>query len=322
MMNEDLLVNDFAKVTKANSVNNIEILTIQHHHCQAKISLYGGQVLSYQPYYLLNDITNDIANNVPSDSKVGKQYDVFWLSHSAIFAQGKAIRGGIPLCWPWFGANDKATKKCPSTNHGFAREVVWQIASIEANKAEVTVELVFQGENQHPLWPSTFSLRQTLVFGKTFKQVLSMTNLSKEDAQYSGALHSYFRVSDPKEISIEALTNAHFDDKLTAKHDYQKESVSCVGPIDRVYHVQESKGQSNTMTLVDQGWHRKIEVTSVDCAQWVLWNPGVELASNMADIHVGGEQEFVCLEAANSQWQVLPPNKTITMSQEIKVSII
>ncbi len=74
--------------------------------------------------------------------------------------------------------------------------------------------------------------------------------------------------------------------------------------------------------MLDKGWHRQIEVNSTGCSQWILWNPGVELADNMADIHANGEQTFVCLEAANSKWQVLPANKTITISQEIKVSLL
>ncbi len=197
--------------------------------------------------------------------------------------------------------------------------------------------LIFQGKNQHSLWPNAFKLQQTLVFGKTFKQSLAMTNLSPKDALYSGALHNYFCVSNPNNITIDALTGCYFDDKLTAKTGYQKDSVSCVGPIDREYHIQNahipnknsqngaeqsSTEQSSTVVMLDKGWHRIIEVKSTGCSQWVLWNPGSELATNMADIHAGGEDEYVCLEAANSKWQVLPANKTITISQEINVSLL
>lgn len=315
-MTNILLTNDFAKVEQINLYENIDVLEIEHQYCQAKVSLYGGQVLSYQ--------VTSLSNNSASDNE-NIQQDIFWLSKKASYEKGKSIRGGIPLCWPWFGANDKATDAIPSTNHGFAREVLWKISSIDADENALTLVLCFQGVQQHPLWPTAFKLEQTLVFGHTFKQSLVMTNLSKEDAQYSGALHSYFRVSNPGDIAIDALTGCNFDDKLTARSSYQKESVSCVGPIDREYHTQPSLEPSgvahrDTVIMLDKGWQRKIEITSDGCAQWVLWNPGVTLANNMADIHDEGEQEFVCLEAANSKWQPLPAGESVTISQEIKVS--
>ena len=326
-----LLTNNFAKVNQTRLIDNFDVLEISHQHFQAKVSLYGGQVLSYQPIFTsINDSSKDV-----TDQK-SNQHDVFWLSKKAYYQQGKAIRGGIPLCWPWFGANDKATDKVPSTNHGFAREVIWQVESIEADETKVTVVLVFHGKNQHVLWPNAFELKQTLVFGKTLKQSLTMTNLSQEDAQYSGALHNYFCVSNPENVTVDALTGYNFDDKLTAKTDCQQDYVSCVGPIDREYHIpnrhiqnksiqssaeQSSIEQSNTVIMLDNVWRRQIEVNSTGCSQWVLWNPGVELAASMADIHANGEQAFVCLEAANSKWQSLPANKTITISQEINVSL-
>ena len=318
-MNQSLLKTEFAKVMQVNLVDDMDVLEIQHQHCQAKVSLYGGQVLSYQPICQVNSQDNDHKHAQKENKK-----DIFWLSKDAYYQAGKAIRGGIPLCWPWFGPNDKATQVIPSTNHGFAREVTWQVDSITADEKEVIVVLVLQGENQHALWPNRFKLIQTLSFGKTFKQSLSMTNLSTKDAQYSVALHSYFCVSNPINISIDALTGCKFDDKLTGKTSLQKETVSCVGPIDREYHIQRNdehvnKYQVSTVVMLDKGWQRKIEITSMGCAQWVLWNPGDKLAATMADVHVGGEQEYVCLEAANSKWQPLLANETVTVSQEIKV---
>jgi len=337
-MTNVLLTTEFANVTKVALTNELDVLKIKHQNCQAQVSLYGGQVLSYQPRFSSNNNLSKKSGNYPDNYSIEKesnQGEVFWLSKNSEYTKGKAIRGGIPLCWPWFGANDQAIGKIPSTNHGFAREVNWQIENIEANENEVTVVLIFQGEKQHELWPNAFILRQTLIFGKTFKQSLAMTNLSNEGAQYSGALHSYFCVSNPKNITIDALTGCEFYDKLTTKTKMQKNSVSCIGPIDREYHLKSkesltqgiqkdnersSVGQSRTAIICDQGWQRQIEIISTGCSQWVLWNPGVELANNMADIHDKGEQEFVCLEAANSKWQSLPANKTITISQEIKVS--
>lgn len=305
-MTKILLDNDFVQVTSITLNQDsgeecFEGLNISHAYCQAKVSLYGGQVLSFKP---------------------ADQKDVLWLSNNASYQMGKAIRGGIPLCWPWFGPNDKQSQyiaKNPDTefkavNHGFARQLPWQLASIEADENGVTLVLVLTGKNQHPLWPNAYRLTQTLFFGRSLKQTLEMSNLSQEDAQYSVALHSYFTVSNPSNVSIDALTGVRYNDKLTGSSSIQQESVSCVGEIDREYHC------SDKMTVIDNHWQRRIDIVSSNCQQWVLWNPGTELANTMADIHPQGEQNYVCLEAANTSWQALPAGETVIISQEINVT--
>lgn len=305
-MTKILLDNDYAQVTsitlhQESDKECFEGLSISHAHCQAKVSLYGGQVLSFKPE---------------------GHKDVLWLSEQASYQVGKAIRGGIPLCWPWFGANDKQneyltenpTTSLKTLNHGFARQLPWHIASIEADESGVTLVIVLSGDDQHPLWPNAYRLTQTLFFGKSLKQSLAMSNLSSEDVQYSAALHSYFTVSNPKNVSIDSLTGRIYHDKLTGNSNTQQEPVSCVGEIDREYQSDEK------MTLIDHNWQRKIEITSGNCQQWVLWNPGTELASTMTDIHPQGEQEYVCLEAANTRWQTIPATETIVISQEITVN--
>ncbi|MCP4986173.1 MAG: D-hexose-6-phosphate mutarotase [Colwellia sp.] len=297
-MTEKLFENNFAKITpftlkRGDEKSTLNGLDICHAHCQATLSLYGGQVLSFKP---------------------NGHKDVLWLSDNAQYQTGKAIRGGIPLCWPWFGENDKQSSRQKADKHGFARQLPWQIESTAADESGVTLILVLKGENQHPLWPNAYQLTQTIFFGKSFKQSLAMRNLSEKDAQYSTALHSYFTVSQPKNVTIDALTGVTFDDKLTGRSSQQSQAVSCIGEIDRVYHSRDK------MTLIDHLWQRKIEVSNHNCQQWILWNPGTELANTMADIHSGGEQEYVCLEAANSTWQELPAGETVTISQEIEVT--
>lgn len=300
------LNNDFAQVTsitlnQESGEERFEGLNIAHTYCQAKVSLYGGQVLSFKP---------------------SGHRDVLWLSEQASYQMGKAIRGGIPLCWPWFGANDKQSQyltENPNTalkpvNHGFARQLPWHITSIDADESGVTLVLVLSGDKQHPLWPNAYTLTQTLFFGKNLKQTLTMSNDSLEDAQYSAALHSYFTVSNPGNVSIDALTGVRYSDKLTGNSSTQQEAVSCVGEIDREYHSSEK------MTVIDNHWQRKIDIISSNCQQWVLWNPGTELANTMADIHPQGEQEYVCLEAANTSWKIIPAGETVVISQEITVT--
>jgi glucose-6-phosphate 1-epimerase len=287
-----LVKNDFGQVQQLTLPNEFSSLTIDHQSCQARVSLYGGHVLSWKPT---------------------GQREVFWLSEKATFEQGKAIRGGIPLCWPWFGAHSEDVNN-NAGNHGFARGQLWQVSDITISEEVVEITLFFQGDNMHAIWPNACKLIQVLSFGKTFSQSLTMSNLSKEDAFYTGALHSYFRVSAPENIRVDRLSDAAFDDKLTGKSHSPQLLVNGVGPVDRIYH------SNKVMQITDSKWQRTIEIIASNTKQWVFWNPGVEVANTMVDIHDNGEQEFVCLEAANTQKQLLAGGKSLTISQVISVT--
>lgn len=274
------------QVEQLNITDGFPAIVINHPKSQAKISLYGGHVLSWKP--------------------TGEK-EVFWLSDTALYQQGKAIRGGIPLCWPWFGPLEG------SNQHGFARQVFWQVENIEVTDAGVTIVISWQGENMDELWPYHAKLEQTLFFGESFSQALEISNLSNEIFKYTGALHSYFKVSSPENVTVPHLDTVTFDNKLTGETVSSLERDNCVGPIDTVYYNGDSQ------TLIDTGWQRAIEITNRNTRQWVLWNPGVETADNMADVHPGGEKEYVCLEAANTQWQNVPKHSSVTISQNISI---
>jgi len=289
MINSLPIHNNFGSVTTSNLSDTHICLDIKHHVCNAKVSLFGGHVLSWQP---------------------AGEKEVFWLSDNANYDLNSAIRGGIPLCWPWFGPHEKNGIK---GNHGFARNLNWQLAGIDIREDSVIITLGLSGENQHPLWPEKYSIQQELSFGKTFKQTLSVTNLSGHSVEYTGALHSYFAVGAPESCSVQTLEQAKFEDKLTGNSNEPSPLESCKGPIDRIYH-------SNDVAIIeDKKWQRSIEVTPLNTKQWVLWNPGKDTASKMADIHSGGENEYVCLEAANTQWSEIKAGETITIGQMIKL---
>ncbi|MEW6981609.1 D-hexose-6-phosphate mutarotase [Colwelliaceae bacterium 6471] len=286
-MSSVIKANEFGQVSEEIINEFARILCIEHPACRARLSLYGGQVLSWQPK---------------------EQDEVFWLSKSADYKQGRAVRGGIPLCWPWFGDFNGAG------NHGFARQSHWQLEDISLTKEAVVIVLSLQGNHCHELWPNRFALQQVLTFGEEFSQTLSMTNLSDDDVKYTAALHSYFNVSSPLEVRVDQLSAVNFDDKLTAELQVSAALDHCAGPIDRIYYCDVP------MKIEDKGLNRVISIIPLNTKQWVLWNPGIEGAQAIADIHDHGEQEYVCLEAANTQWQVISPNETLKIGQHISVS--
>ncbi len=287
--------NAFGQIKQTQHTENIEFISISHINGEATISLYGGQVLGWQPK--------------------GHQ-PVFWLSHNTEYKEGKAIRGGIPLCWPWFGAYEnppiQSEKPC-LINHGFARLSHWKLIEHQIHKESVSVTLINEGENKSPLWPTAYKLTQVLTFGKDFTQSLTIDNLSNQAIKYTGALHSYFCVQSPENTTIDALSDLTFHDKTIQQENQKSPLINCKGEIDRVYLG------SPKAVIKDLIGNREIEVSTQGCNQWVLWNPGAKLAKNMKDIHLGGENEFVCLEAANTQWQKIKPFANHLISQKIVV---
>ena len=294
-----LAKNQFGNISLSTLNTDIECIEINHQCCHAKVSLYGGQVLSWQP--LLANQTHD-----------QQPKEVFWLSKDAIYQQGSAIRGGIPLCWPWFGSFMVNGKNVG--NHGFARQRNWQLSESKITAQGVYLTLTFESKQCHSHWPYTFKLTQKLFFGEKFKQTLTIQNNSEQAFEYSAALHSYFCVSSPANIQIPALANTSFDDKLTATSSNGETNVSSKGPVDRIY-------QSNKkMRIIDKHWQRAINIECNNTQQWVLWNPGDEIAKTMADIHTNGESEYVCLEAANTQWQTVAARSETSIAQTIYIN--
>lgn len=294
MATETLLKNEYGQADLYHLSEGLSGIRFTHHKSQGEVSLYGGQVLSWQPK---------------------GQLPIFWLSDNSQYSTSSAIRGGIPLCWPWFGGDVKSTngEMLKVSNHGFVRQSQWHLDNIEITESEVVVVLSLSGQQFSAHWPTAFKLTQKLVFSAQFQQVLTMTNMSDVTVAYTGALHSYFKVSDPKKVTISDLDKSSYDDKLTGQQKQVSELENCLGPIDRVYYNGDSK------IIMDNGWRRAITVTSDNCHQWVIWNPGQQAVTTMADMHMNAEQEFICLEAANTQWQNIASQASVSIGQSITI---
>jgi glucose-6-phosphate 1-epimerase len=289
-----LLENEFGRIELFELSEGLQAIRFTHQRGHGSVSLYGGQVLSWQPT---------------------GQRPVFWLSDDSKYSLGSAIRGGIPLCWPWFGGEVQLADGniVKTSNHGFARQSQWQFSDLHMSDNGVEITLSLIGEQSSPLWPTAYKLTQKLVFNDAFQQTLTMKNLSDKTVTYTGALHSYFCVGSTKKATIPAINDLVFDDKITS--DFGSETVlkDCTGPVDRIYHG------TNSMIIIDNEWQREIEVASQGCQQWVMWNPG-EGAETMSDVHAQAENEFICLEAANTRWQNIASQASVSMSQTVTLN--
>jgi glucose-6-phosphate 1-epimerase len=253
----------------------IVIATITNQFATVTLSTYGAHVLSYLPK--------------------GESEDVFFVSEQAVYGQGKAIRGGVPVCWPWFAEDMAESGKKP---HGFARNQPWNVIATKANQdgtTEISLALSHT-EASLAIWPYEFSLVLEVIVGESLQMTLTTENLSQQPFTITQALHTYLNVSDIHDIEIVGLDNMQYLDKLTDfSEQSQQGDISVEGEIDRVYLEPPA-----IVTLSDTPFGRDIVMTSTGNKTLVVWNPGPETVRQLSDIDAAAYKDFICIETANA----------------------
>lgn len=259
---------------------------------EAHVYLHGAHVTHFQP-----------ANQRP----------VLFVSERSMFAADKPIRGGVPICFPWFGAGG-------TPMHGFARLMDWTVESAQAN-ADGSVSLTLalhSSDKTHALWPHDFIARFTARIGRELEMTLAVTNSSSAPFRFEEALHSYFAVADVRNIAIRGLEGATYLDKtdnLKPKH-LGKEPLRFAGETDSML-----LNTTASCTIDDPGNHRRIRIAKDGSNATVVWNPWIDKARVMADF---GDEEWprmVCVETCNvgDNAVTLDAGKTHTMRATLSV---
>ena len=225
---------------------------------------------------------------------------VTFLAAAAHYAPGKAIRGGIPVCWPWFGAHP-TEKSLPS--HGFARTAQWQaqeLRPLDNGATQLTLRLV-DSDQSRAVWPHRFTLDYRVTVGETLALELISVNTGDAPFSLSEALHTYFRVGDIGAVQVVGLDGCRYADVADrGRRQQQAGPVVFSGEIDRVFLDTDS-----SCTIVDPGLSRCIHVDKTGSRSTVVWNPGELKAATLADltaapVAVGGWRQLVCIESANA----------------------
>lgn len=255
------------------------------HNCLQLKTGHGTAILALQGAHLLSWVPTG-------------QRDVFWLSPQSL-PEPAAIRGGVPVCWPWFA---RQGMPADALQHGPVRNLPWQISAIHASSDD-EISLSLAPCKRVALAPDLrVSLRITL--GGTLSQTLHTRNLGAQPFQLTQALHSYFAVGDATQTTIEGLTGLAYQDKLRGMmHDIQQTPFALDRSCDRIYQhaAQDSAGNpAHRYTLMDPAWKRSIMIDTQGSQSVVVWNPGSETARMMADVPAEGWQDFFCIEAANA----------------------
>ncbi len=240
---------------------------------------------------------------------------VIFTSPRSAFAPGKAIRGGIPVIIPWFGPN-RVVPTAPQ--HGFARTMAWTLRGVEHGARTLTLRLALEDDAATAaLWPERFRAEYEVTFGPTLGLRLSVHNRSPRAVAFEEALHSYFTVSDVRQVSVSGLDGCRFIDKTDAtRRKQQSGPVTLAGETDSVYLDTPAR-----CVLADPGWGRRIVIDKGDAASTIVWNPWAEKARAMADLGEDAWPGMVCVETGNAADNqiMIPPGGTHAMSTVIAI---
>lgn len=239
--------------------------------------------------------------------------EVLWLSGSSAWADGKPIRGGVPLCFPWFGPK-KDDAKAPA--HGFVRLSEWELESVTQGADGVTIGLVTRSNaGTKGWWDTDYELRHIVTIGKKLTMELELKNVGGGPLVAEEAQHTYFGIGDVRQVKVLGLEGVKYIDKGAGmKEVIQQGAVTITGETDRIY--VETEGN---VVIEDPVKGRRIGIAKKGSKTTVVWNPWVAKAKAMPDF---GDEEWpgmICVETCNVLgWAVkVEAGQSHTMATEI-----
>ena len=258
----------------ASGPGGLVIARISNAQASATVALQGAHLLEWTPR---------------------GQRPVIWLSKDATFAPGKSIRGGIPICWPWFGAH---ASEADYPAHGFARTAPWQVtaaSTLDDGATQLRLALP-ENETTRALWPHATPVEYTLTVGRQLQLALLTRNKGHRDVTLSQALHTYFMVDDVHSACVTGLDGYNYLDKVqNFARQQQQGTIHFNAEVDRVY--LDAPGDC---LIHDPGLKRCIRIRKQGSASTVVWNPWQEKSQQMGDMGEQGYQTMLCVESANA----------------------
>jgi D-hexose-6-phosphate mutarotase len=243
----------------------------------AEVALQGGQVMSWQP-----------RGHAP----------VIWMSPMERLAhpsaRPKAVRGGTPVCWPWFGPHPTDAGK-PA--HGFVRTRLWQVEGTQRADDRVRVRLsTTTTDADKMLWPHTARAELTVTLGEELGIELSTRNIGTDPFMMTQALHTYFAIGDIADISVEGFDGQSYIDKVDGNaRKRQSGPIAFTAEVDRIYDEHRAEA-----VIVDPGLKRRLVITKSGSRSSVVWNPWSGKAVRLGDMGPDGWRRMVCVETCNA----------------------
>jgi glucose-6-phosphate 1-epimerase len=291
-LNANLSTAEVARVVAGNG--DLPKVQITSPAARAEIYLHGAQLTSWQP--------------------AGSE-EVIFLSQQSHWEEGRAIRGGIPICFPWFRAKSDDAK---APAHGFVRTKAWKLEALTQEQNSVVVTLATESDaDTQKWWPFEFRLVHRITVGAELKLELIVSNTGPSPFRFEEALHTYNRVGDATNLRITGLDGVAFLDNRDAnKQKLQSGNVQLTQATDNAYVNTQSP-----VEIVDPVLNRRIRLEKQDSLTTVVWNPWQEDAAKLADLGNDEWRQMACVEASNilSGAVTLAPGKEHTMTATIHV---
>ena len=273
----------------------LQRVVVETPQADAEIYLHGAHVTHFQPR---------------------GQKLVLFMSEKSSFEPGKPIRGGIPICFPWFGARQDG-REGPA--HGFARLHEWELVSA-GQKEDGAVTLGFRfisNAATRELWDEEFELTYAIVVGESLTVGLAVRNVSKKPIRVEEALHTYLSVSDARQVSIDGLKGVTYSDRVgTPRTETEGDvPIRITAETDRIYMNTQS-----TCVVHDPGWQRRLVVEKAGSDSTVVWNPWIAKAKAMPDFGDDEWPSMLCVETCNVREHgiTLSPGQSHTMGAVIR----
>jgi len=271
-------------------IGGIPVVEIRNQQASVIISLQGAHVLSWKPQ---------------------DQDEVIWLSDDATFVPGKSVRGGIPICWPWFGAHSNNTAY-PA--HGFARTVQWQVINTQAiseGETDITFSLTTSEMDNtiQQMWPSATTVEYRVNVTKNLTLKLTTYNHSDSAITIGQALHTYFSVNDINNTTVFGLEGKTYLDKPDSFNSkIQVGPIFISSEVDRVY-------LDTVDDVIIDDKIRKVIIKKQGSHSTVVWNPWKDVAEKMGDLGKNGYIRMLCVESSNAADDVITinPNESHTL---------
>ena len=273
----------------------LPLLKVNNKFATAEIYLQGAQLTHFQPH---------------------GEKPVLWLSDDSRFEPGAAIRGGVPICWPWFSAHPYEAS-LPS--HGFARISNWTLDKVDATEDGSTrIQLsLTDNESTRSIWSFKFDLVLSIIINETLEMRLTTSNRGAVPFTYTEALHSYFAVDDIHHTRIEGLQNTIYADKMDDMNRHgDSASITFAEETDRVY-----VNTTTSCSVCDDRTQRQIQIEKTGSLATVVWNPWISKSAAMKDFRDDEWQHMVCVETANflEHAMTLEPTTSHTMMARIGI---
>lgn len=289
-------------VTVGTGRGGLTVVRVVIPSCTAEAYLHGGQLTSWRP---------------------ADQEPVIWLSERSHFKAGAAIRGGLPICFPWFGSGADGRYFPP---HGVARLSTWELVEVTPIADSIRLRFHLDGHDAIDLngtslgidgldrdWAAdvTYTVGEVLDIDLRIEAYADRTT----PFTFEEALHTYLNVGNARKISIEGLDGCRYHDKVVDNDFTQRGSLVVLGETDRVYDHE------GAVSVKDPALKRTLGITKRGSARTVIWNPFVSKAAKMNDFGDDEWQEMLCVEAANlgARAITLQPGRSHTMHQRIAI---